>query len=505
MVGTFLVKVHGAAAWTPGCECASASAVCAAWGARKLASGQNLPPTKKGGSFAAALVVLAAIKLIFLLVFHPIETPDTGGYDAVATAIAAGTWASPVPMAGPAPMALFRMPGYPAVLAVAGELAGDHARWLVVALQNLLSLAAAVASFGLARKAGLAPRLSALVMVVTGLALPLLLDLALLTDSLNASLLCFILCLLAGRVLTGRPLAPLSGLLAGLALAACFLMREGTIYLAVVLLPLALAAAWPLKARQAVAVILFFAPLLATHQAYVAWNRLRTGAAITTTGAQTTMVYALVKAARHDMAVFDGDTALDRVARRTLKDKTFDEVQLIVTALYDQEGRNAVSQSGEAFAVFFRAWRQHPLAMIRVPLDHMRANQAQLILRPVESLREVVLWAWTTDHDIGRWRTIREGKWWNAPLVAVDGLCKAVAITVFAAFTLLTPWRAWRERLGTPMARAGLGVWLFYFGLLGTYALVSLETRYMAGAVPASAVFGLANILWLARRHGGAR
>src|SRR5947208_7915115 len=100
-----------------------------------------IPRLAIGLGFAA----LFAVKLGYLAVFGPNFQPDSGGYVDIANFILAGRLNDPALAGGIFPPTLFRIMGYPALIALTRIVAGDLWPWLMVALQFALSLAATVA------------------------------------------------------------------------------------------------------------------------------------------------------------------------------------------------------------------------------------------------------------------------------------------------------------------------------------------------------------------------
>lgn len=449
-------------------------------------------------------LLLLALKGGLLLGFGPAQLPDTGGYVAFAQIILDGGLGDAGLNDAAIPITLFRVIGYPAVIALCQGIAGGHWPWLLVTLQIILSVAALMGVHGLARRFGLSRGMAAAVVLATGTSLSLVLDQAVLTDSLYSSALVLCLCLLSAPLAAGLPLRPVPAFGAGLLFAIAFLLREATLFLTVGIAPLVVLAAFGGMRLHRVPVLrallvggLFLLPIAVTQQGYREWNRDRVGAPIITTGAQTNMFFAVATAAHMDRSVLDGDAVANRTARDIYRNYEFVEVLTLVQTLFQQHGMNAIDQTRVGFQTYFAAWRDHFPAMAQMVLGHFRANQAQLSLRPVESIRELILWTRHDDGGFGRWRAVREGRWWMAPVMVVDGVAKALAILVFTAFTLLTPWRLLRGDGRTPANSAAIGLWLLYFAQFSMYALVHLETRYMAALVPSVLVVGTCNLHWL--------
>ena len=125
-----------------------------------------------------------------------------------------------------------------------------------------------------------------------------------------------------GLIALRRTTTPLPVYLgAGALIAVAFLMRDVIAFLAVGLVPLAVAAALVERSRlrQLTACALVFLPLIATHVAYTEWNRARVGSAVATSISQAALFGALIEAAHYDHSIFSGSTPIDEVGRPLLK------------------------------------------------------------------------------------------------------------------------------------------------------------------------------------------
>jgi hypothetical protein len=359
-----------------------------------------------------------------------------------------------------------------------------------------------------------------LVAAAQATSLPLALDQIVITDSLNASILTIAACLTAGAILNGRLEWP-AAIAAGLAMAAAFLLREATLFLAAGFLPLAIGASFSSRLsrnrrtlapettrRAAVKLACILLPLVIVQQGYREWNRSRIGSPIVTTAAQTAVLYALTRAARHDEAIFSGETPLHRLARTTLRTFDFTEVRAINSRLHREFGYRAEQTSDAAYRAYFQAWRDHPMAMLRLPLPYLREWQMRLTVRPVASVRELILWNTGDDLEFGSERALLQGRWWMLPVVVLHRASEGLAIVIFLGFLLLTPWRLAREGLRDSPQVAIFGLWTAYLTFFVVYAFVHVEPRYLAPVIPGSIVAGVVNLLWVReqwrRRSSGA-
>ena len=450
-------------------------------------------------SVAVAFAIVLAVKLGVLLAFGPASQNDTLGYDTYANAILTGAFRHVDLATDPMPVTLTRMIGYPAVIAAAKILAGRDWTWAVVLFQFAVSLWATVMVYHLARAFRLGVWISLGVVAAQATSMQFMVDQAVLTDSLTGSTMTIATCIL-GLIVLRRATAPLPVYLgAGVLIAVAFLIRDVVAFLAIGLVPLAVVAALVQRSRprQLAACALVFLPLIATHFAYTEWNRARVGAAVATSISQAALFGALIEAAHYDHSIFSGSTPIDEVGRPLLKTMEAGQHGYEVdsnVALYRDYGWDAVRISHEVTLAYLRAWRDHPRAMIFHIFHHISETQLHQAVRPIETVRDVLLWNTGSSHDFGAERAVKNGNWWMIPAVIVNWLCMTASVFVFCAFLVVTPIRLKREGC-TAETSVSAGIWCFYLVVGGLYATVHLEPRYLTPVVAGSIVIGVVNIV----------
>src|SRR6202161_3011993 len=190
-----------------------------------------------------AFAIVVAVKFGVLLAFGPALQNDTLGYATYPEAILTGAFRHVDLATDPMPVTLTRMIGYPAIIAAAKLLAGRDWAWAVVLFQFAVSLWATVMVYRLARAFRLGVWLSLGVVAAQATAMQFVVDQAVLTDSLTGSTTTIATCIL-GLIALRRTATPLPIYLgAGALIAVAFLIRDVIAYLAVGLVPLAIAAA----------------------------------------------------------------------------------------------------------------------------------------------------------------------------------------------------------------------------------------------------------------------
>jgi 4-amino-4-deoxy-L-arabinose transferase-like glycosyltransferase len=461
----------------------------------------------------ATFAIILAVKLAVLGIFGPTSQPDTSNYVAYADEILSGAFHHVDLVHDPMPVTLRRVIGFPAVIAAAKATFGGDWAFAVVLLQFAVSLWATAMVYRLARAFGLVVWLSLGVVAAQATTMQFVVDQTIISDSLTGSTTTIATCILGLVALRREPRSLLVFLGTGVLIAVAFLMREVMAFLAPGLLPLAVAAAMtePSRLRQWAAVALVFLPLIAVHVAYTEWNRVRVGAPVVTTTAQATLYDALSEAAVYDPTIYSGSSPIDIVGRRIMEKERverFGYEDLSSAMLHDEFGWDAIRMSHEATLAFLRAWRDHPVAMIRHTLYHISETQLHQAVRPVETIRDVLLWNTGSDQGFARESAVRDGNWWAIPGVIVNWIAMTISVFVFLAFLIVTPIRFVREGWNAETS-VSVGLWFFYLVVGGLYATVHLEPRYLTPVVAGSIVIGTVNIVrtveLLRRRDGAAK
>jgi len=443
--------------------------------------------------------VLLVIKFGVLLAFGPASQNDTTDYVGYADAILSGDFRHVDLATDPMPITLRRPIGYPALIAAAKIITGSYWPWAVVLFQFAMSLFATAMVYRVARAFHLGVWLSVGVVAAQATAMQFVVDQAVLSDSLTGSTMTIATCILGLTALRREPVSLLVYLGAGGLIAAAFLIRDVIAYVAVGLVPLAAAAALvqPARLRQLAAGALVLVPLIATNVAYIEWNRARVGAPVVTSTSQAVLFGALIEAAHYDPSIFSGSTPIDEVGRLLVKDMEAGKHGYEVDATVDLHrdyGWDATRMSHEVTQAYLRAWRDHPLALIFHIFHHVSETQLHQAVRPIETVRDVLLWNTGSSHDFGAERAVKNGNWWMIPAVIANWLVMTASVCVFGAFLVVTPIRVLREGW-TDETSVSAGFWCFYLAVGLLYAAVHLEPRYLTPVVAGSIVVGVVNIV----------
>jgi hypothetical protein len=132
--------------------------------------------------------------------------------------------------------------------------------------------------------------------------------------------------------------------------------------------------------------------------------------------------------------------------------------------------------------------------MIFHVFHHFSETQLHQAVRPIETVRDVLLWNTGSSHDFGAERAVRNGNWWMIHAVIANWIVMTASVFVFCAFLVVTPIRLLSEGW-TAETGASAGIWCFYLAVGLLYAAVHLEPRYLTPVVAGSIVVGVVNIV----------
>jgi hypothetical protein len=452
---------------------------------------------------AVALVALAVFKLGLLAVFGPTWEPDWGSYRQFADLIlAGGDWVRDAGLSTDAvPLTLFRSIGYPLLVALFRGVFGTGPVHLyaIVLFQIGVSLGATVLIWHLALALLKCRRAALLAAAGHAGALTILYDQSLLSDSLYASL--FIICWAVPLVafLRHRPMRlAVLAVLGALYGYSCLQRGTGLVFLALVVPAVA---AWTWRGahgwRRVAALVAFLVPVALVTGGDMAWNRMRTGHWLMTTGAQYVMIQPMMKAAGRGHAVFDGDTPIDALAAKYLRTYEYGEIGAVVEGLFTEYGLDAIQSAELHKKVFVRAWLTHPLAMVQNTLYNFNNSIFLQFFDPLDTAffySRLVTGERLFPGFGEAWRTVRGGN--PLPLVAIIAVSvfRAVAYASFVTLTLgglVAVWRALRRRGLSEAEGVALGLWALFFAYTGVLCAIHMVGRFLPAALPAGLIAAL--------------
>ena len=471
-------------------------------------------------NLAFLLFGLALAKGALLLALGPVHAPDSIGYVRYAEAILNGhEWLSVVDIEKNfyQPLTAFRMIGYPALIAFIKLISPTYWDWLLVAFQFALSLLSTAIVYHLAIRISKSGKLALFSALAHGVGQTIAMDQCILTDSLNASLLVIVAGHIGIRILDRHPPSIVEAAVLGFVVFVAFLFREAGSILQYIYWPMI--AYWVFvsqanRIRSIMILVAFAMPVFLGVQSYKGWNEARTGERFITTSAQTALFLPTIRVEEKGTSLVEKDELLkDMGELAPLKSEhLMENVYRINKHLALDHGLNAVEIMNFGYTHFFRSWSNNAGIMARYTLSQFREKQAFLAFMPAESLSQLVYWS-------GRERLFpAKGQLWQNVkedlridqliMVVVRGLSRVFSILVSIAFLIgvpvaflkqVTKNRAGLSNYDPPRVLAFL-YWLAYFGYTLTYAMVSLEMRYLMPVEPFSMIIGITLLISWARK-----
>lgn len=402
-----------------------------------------------------------------------IQQPDTIGYLAYAAEIRNGTVPTGQALlhAGAAPISLFRAPGYPAFLA--GLQAIFLARWreAAVLLQIAASAVITAAVYRTALGLGVRRSLAVAAALLPAVGFTVVLQIALLTDALNAVF-------LVGAALSLVAWTGIGGaIVAGGLLAVATTFREATPFLAVAFLPLAWCCGEPRWRRMLATIAL---PWCAVAM-LMGWNVARIGRPVLTTTTEVNMVLAVFPLIRAGLPVYSGNDAFDRTARETLTKPDSAQIPELLRHLFRRDDMTAPQLADIATARYARAWVRFPLAMLVSSARNFRTSFLNMPFAPVDTIADLESFSGRQPSpDIVKlnllWHRTLAGDaislFWLSLVVVTRTL--GIAIAIIGAVCPWLPGRSWQVR----------GLWFICAGIPVIYMPVALDGRYLLPVVP---------------------
>jgi len=423
--------------------------------------------------FVGLLAALPA--LIVLSVFGPIVTPDSGGYMDFAQQIVSGK----LPTGTAMPASLFRMPGYPTLIAVFQYLFDNGWKVALVLLQISANSLLAIAAYRTAAILGLRWALALLVSLLPSVGIGVVMQVSIMTDAIYSVLFgCAALSLLRAGLHT----SPRTPLYVGLLLATAMAFREATVFIAAAFVPAVWIAAG--AGRRWRWLCLSFLPLLAFTACVMTANFIRSGYLVPTTTPQIVMVQALLPLYRQGLPLFDDDTSFDRAARETLRGEDYTSIAEMTVRLF-RAGMSAPQIAAEARHRYFRAWTRFPVAMALTSIGRYHERYLALPFHPLNTVRLLLLYS---GHSVAKiaepgrpWPNAQKGSAGVTFWLVVYWTTRAIG-TVIGVLAIAAPFFLLRN--GDHRALALLGTWLICVGLVAVYLPVHLNERYLVPLIP---------------------
>ncbi len=449
--------------------------------------------------FAFALFLVIVGKIITVWHYGPQQMGDNGTYIKTADIIlSGGDWLSDAGLNNQThPPTLSRPLGYS--FAIAGVKALFNENWPVAlcALQAFLSLLTGLLLFQLCRKAKIPIIYSTIVFLFYEWSVPLSTDALIMEDALMgtlgmASFLIFLFPIVQNQIPTTKTF-----LLVGVMTAITFLIRD--IYhfvmpIVAMITFIILTKKQNLKKGLAAACALVV-PVLLMSALIHGWNYHRIGTPVSTTVGQSAYLFGVIRAARFDETILDGDSIYMKTIRKNNKTFQFDDVGRINNILFNEYGMNSLEQSRAASRLFWGTLFTNPVPMIKASFARVRLiQQGTLFSGPVTRLDDLHWWSGNIMHKAfyaSGWRA--EAQKFRETLdpstltprvffhLSLRTIVRIIGVLALAIFIIGAPW-LWlkkREQLGG-IAHAALISWGTYVLWVCMYIPVSFEVRYLS-------------------------
>jgi hypothetical protein len=454
---------------------------------------------EKNKNLTTLLIVIFLIKLIILAILGPGIFPDTGLYLSLANDalldsswLHDGQWDSYI-----APGRLLRPWGYPLLIAASRLLVGDRFEWLLAICQIVFSVAALAGVTAIGRHLIFDRRLLMAAQLLCATSGFLLFDIVILTDSFYSSLFIAVFVMTGLMILGEWKASPAAALVLGILWALSMSLRDVAIYHAV--LPLAglilAIRRQGLGAWHGTAVLAaFLAPIVGMATLVTAWNLHRTGYAFYSITGGINWLWPNYNIADRGLAdPFDCADEICRMGRKVGPLHGMAGVSAIADGFWNEQRMDPLSFCRLTRDHLLALLKSHPLPFLLSVLSNLQISHlADLAFNPLSNLNELFKLHSATGHRLFPatreiWPMLRAGEWAALPLLMLNIIPAAFAMTAMAITVIAAPLRAIR-RLGQSQDSARAEVVLFFFAsavlFVGSYCLVHMEMRHAMPAAP---------------------
>jgi hypothetical protein len=215
----------------------------------------------------------------------------------------------------------------------------------------------------------------------------------------------------------------------------------------------------------------------------------RSGHAVLSTSKQVVMVQALLPLVTRGVPVFEGDSLFERTAREVVVGTDYFSIQRLNIRLFEA-GMTAPEIAAAASANYARAWRQHPIEMLRATASRLPVKMLWITFMPVDTAADVHRQTGEPRPWFGRpealWQRFQNGSIFALPILLALWLGRAIglAVTLGAILSPLALAASDKRRW------AVIGAWLASGTFVAIYLPVHLEQRYLIPIVPMLCLLG---------------
>jgi hypothetical protein len=460
------------------------------------------------------LLSAAIVKISVLVINGPSVHPDSDAYVTYADAIldygrafALVDWGAEAD-----PRFIFRLPGYPLILAGAKLVSPANYGCVVVIFQCVLNSVAVYLIFKVTERLFQSSGAALLVAAIYIFSESILLDNSILSDSIYCSLFNIVIFGLLGHLMGCWRLS-LSGS-AGLAALWGYsvLTRDAGLYFTVfpIILTIAIAVCGEdVFIRRRLGHFIIFALVTSAIVAmYVMLNRYRTGEIFFSIAGLKNWLHPISDMARHGYAQpFIGDDLVSVAAQETLRGDYGYEAQIrLVRRLHELCQCTPTQEQSLLFTKYLLVICNNPTAYLRVILTNFSSLQS-IVADPVWTINSFI----QLGTPIGRVvpglslkniaMLVQDFSLTKFALLVLAAISTTVSAIAFWLFIFGIPMRViceWRtgKRMNDTLAVTSF-LWLLFVSLATSYSLVHVEPRYVLPALPAALVGVVYTLQWL--------
>jgi hypothetical protein len=468
------------------------------------------------------LLGIALFKCGILVLVGPSSWPDTGIYVAFADAILDhGMAFAPVAWGAEAvPPFIFRLAGYPLILAAAKLLSPVHWESLVVGFQGVLNGVAIWLMFKVAERVFRSAAAALAVTILYAFSGSILWDNSLLADSIYASLFNIVVFALLGQLVGCWRLSHLGN--AGLAAlwGYSILMRDSGLYftfLPVILLLADTASNGRVMQHRLDRVVVFLLIVGSIVCAYVLLNWYRTGEAFFSITGVENWLRPIFDMVRYGYAQpFTGDDLVSQTVRETMTEYDFPAQLQFIAALHVRCHCTPTQIQSLVFGKYLSSVWHHPVAYARVVVANFNyLGLSSNLADPMATINQFVQFGTPIGRRIIPGLSIRQllllKEHFSATrlmLMILSTISTTLCALLFTLFLFGIPFHGLRVRRGCetmtePLATASF-LWFVFMSVSLAFSMVHYEARHALPVLPA-AQLGIVYMLSRLKEYGSAR
>ena len=469
-------------------------------------------------AFAYFLAGVIPAKLAVLYLIGPSIWPDTAGYTAFAEAILdQGKAFRPIDwIGGPAtPPFVFRLAGYPLVLAGAELLSAENYASIAVIFQIFLNVISVVLVFNVIAHLGFSVGQIIAILTLYVFSDSLLLDNSILSDSIYSSLFNIVVFLLIGHAIGCWRLTLLGTLGLGFLWGFSTWTRDSGIYFTYIPALLILAGARPSAggfARRLGFLCAFLIVVVGMTGAYAALNKYRTGEYFFSITGVANWLHPVFGMAKYGYArPFDGDDPVSEMVREGLPDYEYPTQLAFIQKLHTRCKCTPTELQSLLFRKYLATIVHHPFAYLRMVWRNFHyLGLAALLADPVATINQFFEFATPVQYKVIPGLSIRnllalqqQFSLGRLLLMILNLLSTAVATILFSLFLFGIPYlvgRAMRRHEPIPPVLAVVAfLWFTFLSVSVAFSLVHYEARHALPIFPAGCI-GIVYALSAARQ-----